>query len=316
VTGKTPEEVRTATTVISFLVSVPVLSVQMTPTEPSVSTAGSCRMIAFWRAMACTPSASVIVVTEGRPSGMMATATPTHSEKAFAGVLPRTRYEMRKVASARKIVMPAIHWPKVSSESMSGVVCASTDDTSVLILPSSAASPVAMTTPVPWPYTTMVPPKAQFLRSPSCASAAMALVTFSTATDSPVRTASITCRLVETMRRRSAGMRSPDWTKTRSPGTSSSASTVRFLPSRITVAVGDIMALIASAAFSALPSCAMPMATLMTTTATMRPTSGQAWKPASTAAAPMRTQMSALLIWSQRRSRKVFLATSVILFGP
>ncbi len=90
-TGYAPAAVRTATTVISFLVSVPVLSVQITATEPSVSTAGSWRMMALLRAMACTPSASTMVVTEGRPSGMMATATPTHSEKARAGVLPRAR---------------------------------------------------------------------------------------------------------------------------------------------------------------------------------------------------------------------------------
>ena len=58
--------------------------------------------------------------------------------------------------------------------------------------------------------------------------------------------------------------------------------------------------LIASAAFSALPSCAMPIATLITTTAAMRIVSAHAWKPASTIAAPISTQMSALLICRAR----------------
>jgi hypothetical protein len=57
-------------------VSVPVLSEQMTVTEPSVSTALSLRVIALRRAMRCTPSASVIVRIAGSPSGMAATAKP------------------------------------------------------------------------------------------------------------------------------------------------------------------------------------------------------------------------------------------------
>src|SRR5580693_6242929 len=51
-------------------VSVPVLSEQIRDTEPSVSTAGRRRMIAWRCAMRCTPMASVIVMSAGRPSGM------------------------------------------------------------------------------------------------------------------------------------------------------------------------------------------------------------------------------------------------------
>jgi len=46
-------------TVISFRVSVPVLSEQMTVTDPSVSTLGSFRINAFRAAMRCRPNASV-----------------------------------------------------------------------------------------------------------------------------------------------------------------------------------------------------------------------------------------------------------------
>ena len=58
-------------------VRVPVLSEQMTLTDPSVSTAGSRRMMALRRAMRVTPIARVMVITTGRPSGMAATAMPT-----------------------------------------------------------------------------------------------------------------------------------------------------------------------------------------------------------------------------------------------
>ena len=45
-----PEDVTTLTSDMTFIVSVPVLSEQMTVTEPSVSTAGSDRTMAFFLA--------------------------------------------------------------------------------------------------------------------------------------------------------------------------------------------------------------------------------------------------------------------------
>ena len=51
-----PLAVTTTRTVISFFVSVPVLSEAMTFAEPSVSTAARCRTMAFRFAMRCTPS--------------------------------------------------------------------------------------------------------------------------------------------------------------------------------------------------------------------------------------------------------------------
>ncbi len=58
-----------AVTVISFRVSVPVLSLQMTVVEPSVSTADSRRTTAPRRAMRWTPTASAIVIATGQPLG-------------------------------------------------------------------------------------------------------------------------------------------------------------------------------------------------------------------------------------------------------
>ena len=51
-----PLAVTTTRTVISFFVSVPVLSDAITLAEPSVSTAARCRTIALRLAMRCTPS--------------------------------------------------------------------------------------------------------------------------------------------------------------------------------------------------------------------------------------------------------------------
>ena len=70
--------VRSATssmvTVIRFSVSVPVLSEQMTVTEPRVSTAGSLRIRARRLSIRCAPNARAMVTTAGNPSGTAATA--------------------------------------------------------------------------------------------------------------------------------------------------------------------------------------------------------------------------------------------------
>ena len=72
-----PLAVATTRTVISFLVSVPVLSEAMTLAEPSVSTAARWRTMAFRFAMRCTPSESTAVTMAGKPSGTAATASAT-----------------------------------------------------------------------------------------------------------------------------------------------------------------------------------------------------------------------------------------------
>ncbi len=64
-------------TVILFWVRVPVLSEQITDALPSVSTAGSCRMMAFFSTMRWTPRANTTVTMAGNPSGMAATANET-----------------------------------------------------------------------------------------------------------------------------------------------------------------------------------------------------------------------------------------------
>ena len=77
VSGEGARRGRALETVIWLVVSVPVLSEQMTDVQPSVSTEGSERTIAFLRAIRRVPSARHVVITAGRPSGIAATASAT-----------------------------------------------------------------------------------------------------------------------------------------------------------------------------------------------------------------------------------------------
>ena len=66
----------TFATAILFWVSVPVLSVQITVTEPRVSTEVSVFISAFRFAMRWLPMASASVTVGSKPSGMSATVMP------------------------------------------------------------------------------------------------------------------------------------------------------------------------------------------------------------------------------------------------
>ncbi|GMA25957.1 hypothetical protein GCM10025864_37160 [Luteimicrobium album] len=81
-TSNVRSAVRTTRAVISFLVSVPVLSEQIVVTAPSVSTDGRRRVIALRRAICWTPSASVMVTSAGSPSGTAATANPIDADRS------------------------------------------------------------------------------------------------------------------------------------------------------------------------------------------------------------------------------------------
>ena len=72
-----PAGIHTSCTVIRFWVRVPVLSEQITPAHPKVSTAGSFLTMAPRAAIRPTPRASTMVTMAGRPSGMAATARDT-----------------------------------------------------------------------------------------------------------------------------------------------------------------------------------------------------------------------------------------------
>ena len=67
----------TLLTDIMLVVSVPVLSEQMTEVQPRVSTDGKLLTMAFFLAIRLVPRARQVVMTAGRPSGMAATARAT-----------------------------------------------------------------------------------------------------------------------------------------------------------------------------------------------------------------------------------------------
>jgi len=69
--------IQTLQTDIWLVVRVPVLSEQMTDVQPSVSTDGRLRTIAFFLAIRRVPRARHVVMTAGRPSGIAATASAT-----------------------------------------------------------------------------------------------------------------------------------------------------------------------------------------------------------------------------------------------
>ena len=89
------------------------------------------------------------------------------------------------------------------------------------------------------------------LRSPIWAFTSTVSSILSTGTDSPVRGASSTRRFLTSQRRMSAGILSPDCSRTTSPGTSSSAGIIRVFPSRRAMASAESMLRIESRAFSA-----------------------------------------------------------------
>ncbi len=268
--------------VISLRVSVPVLSVQMTEVAPSVSTAGSLRITALRPAMRRTPIASVMVITAGRPSGIAPTASATTAISASSQANERASTAKANNSTEKTKTVAVKRWAKLSIWRSSGVVMASTDSSSALILPISVRRPVATTIPVAWPAAISVPENAMLLLSPSAASAATSPSAFSAATDSPVSGASSTSTPRARTSRTSAGRRSPASSSTTSPSTSSRTGSCRRSPARRTTACGAIMPAIAASACSALPSCTKPTVALAMTTTRM--TAASIVCPSNTAA--------------------------------
>ena len=114
-------------------------------------------MMAWRRAMRCTPSASVTVMMAGSPSGMADAARATTIMNISDGGWPRTQVPSTKVSAEMPRITSASTRPKRSTWRKSGVVRLWMPESIWLILPSSVALPVATTMPVAWPDTTRVP---------------------------------------------------------------------------------------------------------------------------------------------------------------
>ena len=208
-------------TVISFSVSVPVLSEQMTVVLPSVSTAGRLRMIARRPAMRLTPMASTTVTAAGRPSGNRADCERNGGHKHSSGFSPR-QSPMASVTTARPTISQSRSWLNAGDLARQrrleahrlgdqpgnpagfGLVAGGPNNTFALTKGRQRAG------------------KARLRRSARIVSSASGSQCLWTGTDSPVSADSSICRLRTDVRRRSAGTRSPDWISTMSPGTSCS----------------------------------------------------------------------------------------------
>ena len=247
--------VTTSCTVISFFVSVPVLSEQITVIDPNVSTAGMPLIIAFSSAISLTPMDKIIVKTAGSPSGIIATINAILAENIKLQSIPYLKL-VKKSKNTINAKIPLkiclFNWCIFFTN---GVVWDWIDCNAWLIFPISVASPVSITTPRAEPVCTSVPEKAIFSWSPARASCAIASTFFSTASDSPVKIDSSTVKSCTSIKRKSAGITSPAFKRTISPRTSSSEFTSSAWPSFKTVASCPIICFNPSNDSSALRSC-------------------------------------------------------------
>ena len=299
--------VHTSTTVIRFWVRVPVLSEQMTPAQPRVSTAGSRLTMALRRAMRCTPRASTMVTMAGRPSGMAATARETavmnmsKISLPWRSPTPNMTAQTHRQTKERVLEISAIfRWR--------GVAAVSSSMRSPAMRPTSVFMPVPVITAVHRPEVMTVAAMTMLLRSARGVSGGRRSAgALDTGADSPVMADSSAFRLAHSRTRASAGTRSPASSRMRSPGTSRALSTRTFLPSRTALAMGADIFRRASRAFWALSSWEMEMRALTTTMTRMMTASIQSSPPLAQrdrAAAESSTRIMGSFIWPKNRAKK------------
>ena len=142
-------------TVILFWVSVPVLSEQITETEPNPSTACNFRIIACSFAIFCVPNESTMVTMELRASGMAATARAIANIRAFI-MLSKFRTSTRNnsnrntIALMTKIAIDSF-WPNWSSVRCIGVLRSEAFCINAAIFPTSVSMPTFVTRQTPRP---------------------------------------------------------------------------------------------------------------------------------------------------------------------
>ena len=133
-----------------FWVRVPVLSEQITETEPRLSTAFKSLMMAFCRAIFWVPRARTIVTMELRASGIAATARATanirESRKEASRYIdrPKTSAQITRMIRASFLL-------KLSRLCCRGVLRCWVWFMSAAILPSSVSMPVPVTSTVARP---------------------------------------------------------------------------------------------------------------------------------------------------------------------
>jgi hypothetical protein len=260
--------VQIRTTVIRPVVSVRVLSVQTIVADPSDSTAGSRRTSACRRTIRRMPTASAMVATAGRASGMAATARAMPVSSTVSQGAPLTAAAAATTPDIA-IVSQASLRPSASSRRSSGVGSSSIALTSVPMRPSSVRVPVATTTASPVPLATVVPRYAMLARSATSVSTGSGATCLSAGIDSPVKGASSVLRSMASSSRTSAGTRLPASSRTMSPATRVSAATASSRPLRFTSACEASSCSSASIARRARHSVVNPSTALITSTVAM-----------------------------------------------
>ena len=205
--------IKKSTTVILFCVNVPVLSVQITLVDPSVSTAGNFLIIACFLAISFVPTANTIVTIDDKASGIAATATAIANINELnirffifsPSIYPLITWIIKMAAANIIIIIPSF-LPKSSNFSWSGVCLLPALSNNVATFPTSVFIPVSVTTKVPLPYTTVAPLKTIFLWSPIPTSSSILSLCFKTASASPVSIPSTTFRLCASINLPSAGI--------------------------------------------------------------------------------------------------------------
>jgi hypothetical protein len=151
-----PTKIRRA--VISPLVSVPVLSEQITVVHPSVSTAGIRRTSALRFAISCIPTASAPVTMAASASGTAATASAianivivsTSWRLSSLPIHARTMLTTIVTAQTTSAISPSQR-PTSAVRFSSGDGSLLTVETCSAILPNSVCMPVEVTIALPRP---------------------------------------------------------------------------------------------------------------------------------------------------------------------
>ena len=151
-----PWGVQTVVTRIRFCVSVPVLSVQITEVDPSVSTADSRLTRAPRWAISRTPTASASVIVGSSPSGTLATSSPIAKLAADATLSPAARPIGRNAIPAPTATNAISQVARLTWRS-SGLSSGPARWLSAAIRPSSVRIPVAVTSASASPPVQAVP---------------------------------------------------------------------------------------------------------------------------------------------------------------
>ena len=218
-----------------FSVSVPVLSTASTVAAPSVSIAAERRTSTCCCASRQAPMTKNTVIASANSSGSSAIASAIADSTASIQAEPRATLSKTTPTLTTAASTPSTRTRRAVSR-CNRVRVSSSWLSSAPMRPASLRAPVAVTSAMPWPATTSVPPKT--VSATALASGRL----------SPVSSDSSTASALARRSTASAATRSPSSSSNASPGTTSAAGHGSATPPRSTRACGAAMARSASSA--------------------------------------------------------------------